>query len=151
MSRTVVIGIGNIFMRDDGIGVKVADAIKEELLNHNISVIIGETDFWYCKSQINSDDFLIVIDAVYTGAQVGSISVIPLKEALTNLSIHNQHEISLFNLLAIYYPEIDGYLIGIEVGEINFGDDFSCLLQDNFKHICAITTSLILNLKTINT
>ena len=53
-----VFGIGNILLCDDGIGVRVAENLKEEIeaLGDDIEVIIGKTDVLYCINKIEEDD-----------------------------------------------------------------------------------------------
>ena len=50
MKRIVVIGIGSLIMRDDGVGSRVVDAIESSLREHDIAAFVGETDFQCCGS-----------------------------------------------------------------------------------------------------
>ena len=148
MKRIVVIGIGSVIMRDDGIGSKVVKTFEHSLHTHNITSIVGETDFQCCFDEIKSDDFLIIIDAMTQGKEPGSIEVMCLRDALKNRrKLRTQHEFSLFDLIELHYPKIEGYFIGIEVAEIGFGFEFSDLLQKCFDQICDSVLNTILNIK----
>lgn len=148
MKRIVVIGIGSVIMRDDGIGSKVVGTIQDNLHTHNITSIVGETDFQCCFDEIKSDDFLIIIDAMDQGNEPGSIDVMLLSDALKiRRKLRTQHEVSLLDLIALHDPEIKGYFIGIEVAEIGFGFELSDPLEQCYEQICDSVLNTILNIK----
>lgn len=118
--KTKVIAIGNILMKDDGIGIRVAEGIRERLEKCGIEVIIGETDFDYCASKIDEGDFLYIIDAAYSGKMPGEITVLPIEDYRCEVNPYTQHGFSILNLLFLYYKEIRGYVIGIEINEIGY-------------------------------
>lgn len=146
--RIIVIGIGSVIMRDDGIGSKVVETIEDKLHTYNITSIVGETDFQCCFDEIKPDDFLIIIDAMTQGKDPGSIEVMCLTDALKNRrKIRTQHEFSLLDLIELHYPEIEGSFIGIEVAEIGFGFEFSDPLRKCYEQICESVLNAILNVK----
>lgn len=148
MKRVLVIGIGNVIMKDDGIGVKVVAAIENSLGEHGIASLAGETDFQCCFDEIQPDDFLIIIDAMAQGKETGSVGTMLLSDALKNRStLRAQHEFSLFDLIALHYPNTQGYLIGIEVSELDFGFDLSLPLQKRFDQISITVLNTILKMK----
>ncbi|EYE89117.1 hydrogenase maturation protease [Fervidicella metallireducens AeB] len=116
-------------MCDDGVAVRVCENIKDSLAKNNIEVIIGETDFEYCLSNIEDGDFIFIIDAINSGKEVGEITIFPLKSKLyPGLS---QHGCSLVDLVLLYNNSINGFVIGIEVKEIKF--DFNLSDEINKK------------------
>ena len=148
MKRVLVIGIGSVIMKDDGIGVRVAGAIADSLGEHGITSLLGETDFQCCFDEIQPDDFLIIIDAMAQGKEAGNVDTMLLSDALKNRSrLRTQHEFSLFDLIELHYPNIQGYLIGIEASEIDFGFDLSLPLQKRFDRICTTVRNTILKMK----
>lgn len=145
MKRMLVIGIGSLMMKDDGIGAKVVEAIKDSLREHDIVPLVGETDFQGCFDEINPDDFVIIIDAMAQGKEPGSIDVMPLSDVLKNHGkLRAQHEFTLFDLIRLHYPGIQGYLIGIEVAEIGFGLELTEPLRQGFEQICSTVLSTVL-------
>ena len=148
MKRVLVIGIGSVIMKDDGIGVRVATAIADSLGQQGVASLVGETDFQCCFDEIKPDDLLIIIDAMAQGKEAGSVDTILLSDALKNRSkLRTQHEFSLFDLIELHYPNIQGYLIGIEASEIDFGFELSLPLQKKFDQICITVQSTILKMK----
>lgn len=136
-----VFGIGNILLKDDGIGVKVGERIKKDLYKNNIKeieVIIGETNYFYCLENINDDDFIIIIDSTYLGLNPGDITFKRLKDCDELIGeIITEHEISLLRAVRIEKRNIDGYFIGIEISEINYSLDLSEVLTEKFDYICS--------------
>ena len=148
MKRILVIGIGSLIMKDDGIGARVVEAIEDRLRERNIVSLVGETDFQYCFDEIKLDDFLIIIDAMSKGREPGSIDIMLLCEALKNRSkFPAQHEFSLLDLIELHYPKMQGYFIGIEAAEIGFSFKLSEPLQKCFEQICTAVLIKILNIK----
>ncbi len=148
MKRMLVIGIGSCIMCDDGIGSKVVSTIQDNLRARGIESLVGETDFQCCFDEIKPEDFLIIVDAMSQEKEPGSVEVMFLSYALKNRRrLRTQHEFSLLDLIDLYYPKAQGYLIGIEVAEIGFGFELSKPLQKSFDKICNTVLTTILNIK----
>lgn len=134
-----VFGIGNILLCDDGIGVRVLEKLLPTIhsLSPQIEGIIGETNALFCIDCLNADDFVIIIDSTYLNLNPGTISYIPFSECerfITNPSA--SHQMTLLRLLKLEYPNIKGYLIGIEIERIDFSLDLSDVLEECFEAIC---------------
>lgn len=132
-----VIGIGNRLMKDDGIAIAVLENIRDKLESLGIEVIIGETDFQFCFHDLNEHDFVIILDAAYSGAVAGSVHSYKLQEAVSTYGETNsQHDISFFDLMRLYTNPLKGYLIVIEIAETGFGCEISEALKRKFNSIC---------------
>jgi len=118
--RIKVIALGNTLMEDDGIAIIIVEKIREKLINNNIEVIIGETDFEYCISSIEEGDILFIIDAFYYGKNPGKITVLNLESYRYEKKIYTQHSYSVIDLIKLYYKYVRGYIIGIEVSSVSF-------------------------------
>lgn len=134
-----VFGIGNILLCDDGIGVRVAENLKEEIeaLGDDIEVIIGKTDVLYCINKIEEDDEVIIIDSTYFMTRPGAVTVKSLDrcDELINYD-YSPHEESLLSLLRKERRDVKGYLIGIEISHIDYSEELSKILNRKFKDIC---------------
>jgi hydrogenase maturation protease len=132
-----VIGIGNRLMMDDGIAIEVLENIKDRLESMGVKIIIGETDLQFCFHQLKGDDFVIILDATYSGAVAGDIHTYNLQVAITAYAETNfQHDMSIFDLMKLYSKPLKGYLIVIEIAEIDFGCELSEALKKKFYDIC---------------
>lgn len=148
MKRVLVIGIGSLVMRDDGIGSRVVEAIESRLRNHDIASFVGETDLECCFDEIMPDDLVIIIDAVARGETPGSMDIMLLSDALKNRGkLRTQHEFSLFDLIELHAPKTRGYFVGIEAAEIGFGFDLSAPLKERFEQICTDVLNTVINIK----
>lgn len=148
MRRLLVIGIGSRIMRDDGVGVQVAEVLADSLRRHNVALLIGETDVQCCLDAITPEDVVIILDAMVLGREPGSLEVMSLEDALAHRSgLRTQHECSLLDLITLHAPETQGYLIGIEAAEIGFGLGLSTALQAQFESICAAVLRAVLSIK----
>ncbi|MDF2819908.1 MAG: hydrogenase maturation protease [Clostridiales bacterium] len=130
-----VIGMGNVLMKDDGIGMKVANVIEENLSHKNIEVIYGETDFEYCISMIKESDYLFILDAACYEKVPGEITRIPLNQFVSNKKGYSQHSYNFLDLLKLNYPNIQGEIFAIEIKEIDFCFDLSIELKEKIKDI----------------
>lgn len=130
-----VIAVGNTLMEDDGIAIVVLEKLKEKFIERNIEVIIGETDFQYCISSIQDGNFIFFIDAVYYGKKPGEITVIPLEKYQYKKKYYTQHSYSVVDLIKLYFKDVKGYIIGIEIGEISFSYGLSSTLENNIAII----------------
>jgi hydrogenase maturation protease len=148
MRRFLVIGIGSRIMRDDGVGVQVAEALATSFHRHNIALHIGETDVQCCLDAIRPGDILIILDAMVLGREPGGLEVMSLEDALEHRrGLRTQHECSLLDLITLHAPETQGYLIGIEAAEIGFGLVLSAALQAQFESICTAVLHAVLSIK----
>lgn len=143
-----LIAIGNTMMADEGIAVKVAELIKEELEFNDIKVFLGETDVDYCLALIADNDFIILLDATYLGITPGTVTTIPIEKynRLSN-TYFAQHDLNILKLLSLYNKNVSGYIIGIEVASINFESKLSAALQEKLLEICLTVKNMILSLK----
>lgn len=148
MKRILVIGIGNLIMKDDGIGVRVVEEMQTQLREINMIPLLGETDVQYCLDEIQSDDFLIIVDAMAEGKEPGSIEIMELCDAIQKRGkLRTQHEFSLLDLISLHYPKIKGCFLGIKAVEIDFGFELSEPLRQRFEEMCTVVLKAIYAIK----
>lgn len=68
----LIIGIGNPYRGDDGVGLRVAQDIKKKLPDH-VNVIEESGDGAALMDSWKDTDIVILIDAVHSGAKPGTI------------------------------------------------------------------------------
>jgi hydrogenase maturation protease len=72
--RIVVLGVGNTLLKDEGIGVRVAEEFQRRYeLPENVRVVDGGTQGLWLMATIQESDHLIVVDAVLGGGPPGSL------------------------------------------------------------------------------
>jgi len=72
-SKVLVIGIGNLLISDDGLGLCAARRLKQEDWSQEVSIIEAGTSVVNYIEEISRFDYVIVIDAVRGGGKPGSI------------------------------------------------------------------------------
>lgn len=130
-------------MRDDSIGVRVTEVLKEWMEEQGMEVVVGETDVENCFNQISDEDFLVVIDATLYDLVPGTITQQELTQVNPSPKVYSQHDLGLIELLSRYEKKNKGYFIGIEAGEIGFGIDLSKELALKFDGIVMKVKKLI--------
>ena len=73
MRRTLVLGIGNILLRDEGVGVRVIEAMRGRTLPEDIECIDGGTSGVDLVDEVADRPKVIVIDAVRADGEPGTV------------------------------------------------------------------------------
>lgn len=123
-------------MGDDAIGIKVLEEISCELVQEDIEIIYGETDNEYALKRIQDGDLVYVIDSTYFGLEPGTVTFTPLDNVIINGLPTTQHQPNLIYLIKLYGIEIKGFVIGIEISNVEFSVELSDALKLEFKSIC---------------
>ncbi len=72
--RVVVLGIGNVLLSDEGVGVHAVQALEDRfVLSDAVEVIDGGTTGMELLPDLNGADHLIVVDAVRVGRPPASV------------------------------------------------------------------------------
>ncbi|QGV77073.1 hydrogenase maturation protease [Streptomyces ficellus] len=75
--RTLVAGVGNIFLGDDGFGVEVARLLAREALPGGVEVAdVGVRGVHLAYQLLDGYDTLVLVDAVERGGEPGTLYVI---------------------------------------------------------------------------
>lgn len=146
--KVKLVAIGNAIMGDDGIALKVAESIRNELEQEGISVIIGETDTDYCLSEITDCDLVFILDATCFGTKPGSVSISSLDNIKCESPWLFQHGLNLIMLIQRCKLQtscrIDSiYVIGIEAESIEFSLNISSTLCKEYNTICEKVVRLV--------
>jgi len=97
--KTIILGVGNQILGDDGVGVHVANELKKSVKNPNIIIDEAITGGMNLLELILGYDKAIIIDAVKTdNGKKGDVKKIPLTEFSTIHSC-NPHDVSLFEAI----------------------------------------------------
>lgn len=101
--RIVVLGVGNILLKDEGVGVRVVEELQQRYeFPDNIRVIDGGTQGLWLMPTIQESDHLIVVDAVLGGGEPGTIYRLERGDLPTGLrakqSAHDSDLVEALNL-----------------------------------------------------
>ena len=79
---TAIVGIGNILMGDEGIGVRTVEVLQDHALSPGTGLFDGGTAFQALIGELEGFDRLIVIDAIRGGEPPGTIYRFDLEDLL---------------------------------------------------------------------
>jgi hydrogenase maturation protease len=127
--RIVVIGVGNLLLQDEGIGIHVVQALQEMDLPADVRLIDGGTspDLIACT---RAGDKLVIVDAARAGGEPGTIyrflpaDLVPGTGVLA--SAHEMGVVENLGLMSLSGHEPgETVIIGIEPAEIDWGTELS--------------------------
>jgi hydrogenase maturation protease len=129
--KTAVIGIGNLLLRDEGIGVHTIKALRERFVfPGDVELIDGGTMGLDLLPYIEGKDSLLIIDAVDFNAKPGTIKIIEGGDIKPFLDMKfSVHQIGLPDML--FAAEFTGItprricLVGIQPDKIETGLELS--------------------------
>jgi hydrogenase maturation protease len=131
----LVLGIGNILLRDEGVGVRVAEKMKEMTLPPEVEVIDGGTGGLDMLYHIEGRKKVIVVDAVKAGAPPGTLFRFTDKDlAAKKGTLRSAHGIDFSDVIAAARflgtkpPAI--VFIGIEPQELTASMELSPPMQE---------------------
>jgi hydrogenase 3 maturation protease len=119
------VGIGNVLKNDDGVGVYIANNIKE---SSNIKSLSVEVSIENYIGKINSlkPDLLVLIDCVDMKLSPGSCRL--LETGKIQDFTFNTHNISLKRLAEFFNMPV--FVLGIQPENVEFGEKISYLVKE---------------------
>jgi len=129
--RVLVLGIGNLVMSDDGVGVKVVQQLQREFrFAENVEILDGGTLGLDLLPKLEGIDHLIVVDAVETGHKPGTCVRLAGEELPIALETKvSPHQMGLKDLLSV--AELLGHspgkmvLIGVQPASIEMDTELT--------------------------
>ncbi len=102
MKKTLVLGLGNILLRDEGVGVRVIERLQALYdFPPEVQVLDGGTMALDLLPYVEDSARLLVIDALEMGAAPGTIARLEGNEVPAFLSIKiSPHQMGLADILA---------------------------------------------------
>jgi len=139
----LILGIGNILLKDEGVGVHVVSKLKEIPLPDNVEVLDGGTAGLDLTDFIANRKKVIVIDAVKAGDKPGTIYRLTEKNLnIKPKAIMSFHEIDFLD--ALHMSEVMGdkpketIVIGIEPKDMSDGIELSPEIKERIPSIIEV-------------
>lgn len=138
--KTVILGVGNVLLSDEGIGVHVANELMKMDLPPGVSVVEGGTDGFSLLNIITDADRLIVVDAVKGGAEPGSIYRFDANEIRSvpsgfKTSVHQVGILEVIDLSGLIGKTPRTTVIGIEPKSFEMSLQLSPEVMEKFPRI----------------
>ena len=101
--KVVVIGIGNIFRSDDGVGPYIIDKLKEANISKNVELKNLESATIDILNVIEGASTVIVIDSMNHSTKIGETHELQLKDLPDRANSFNLHNMDLKTLFYLFY------------------------------------------------
>jgi hydrogenase maturation protease len=143
--KTLVLGIGNTLLTDEGVGIHVVQALEPELGNlPDIRLLDGGTLSFTLAGPIEDADALIVVDAANIKKQPGDWTLLRGEEMdafLLGNRKSSVHEVGLADLRAIailagHWPEKRA-MLAIQPQTIDWGEYPTAAVAAAIAPVCA--------------
>ena len=140
--RTVIVGVGNVLLKDEGIGVHVVRALQEMSLaspKGEVEVVDGGTSPDAFDSAEGADK-LIIVDAACGGGEPGTIyRFAPDDVSGEPKFLASLHDLGLLDSLrmmeAVGDPPRDTVIIGVEPAEVDWGLELTPVLRGKLPDV----------------
>jgi hydrogenase maturation protease len=143
--KTLVLGIGNLLLCDEGVGVHVARALKREQLPENVVILEVGTAFLDALPEIEQADCIIIVDAMQAEHAPGTIYRVPFDDCVKPECIASLHGFDLSRVMFMAGREStpETVVIGVEPARIDWGTDLSPEIQEMIPSVIeAIKTEI---------
>ena len=104
-AKTLVLGLGNVIMGDEGIGVHVVRALGQQALPKNIECLDGGTGGFVLLEPLQLADRIFLIDATTDENPIGTVTRTTPKFSSDYPPTLTAHDIGIKDLLDAFYMQ----------------------------------------------
>lgn len=150
MTKTVVMGIGNVLLSDEGVGIHALERIRAVCGDDDIEYIDGGTLSFTLAGAVADSDRLLVIDAANLKSSPGTVRLFRNEEMDRFVYAGGKrsvHEVGLGDLMSMagLAGELPGEraLIGIQPEKVDWGEDLSEPVSTAMPDVCRHAEELL--------
>lgn len=141
MCKILVIGLGNVMLGDDGLGVHFIRMLECEKLPENVTLLDVGTSIFKFIDEILNYDYVIFVDAIDLRGKPGQPYLLKVelegKGELEDLPITNPHSVGLneaLEVLRAYKGNVRGiYVIGCQPSRVDLSLELSREVRECLK------------------
>jgi hydrogenase maturation protease len=127
LKKTLVLGIGNLLLGDEGVGVHAARALSKEGCPDGTEVLEIGTAILDALSALEKAHRVIVLDAMKYEGNPGTVYRIPLGRCRSSQCIASMHGFDIFRVMGLlgreYPPEV--LVFGVEPKHLEWSTELS--------------------------
>jgi len=105
LKKTLVLGLGNVIMGDEGVGVRVVRALEKQTLPAGVECLDGGTGGFILLEPLQSADRIILIDAAADGNPPGTVTRTTPRFSKDYPPTLTAHDIGVKDLLDAFYMQ----------------------------------------------
>jgi len=144
MEKVIILGIGNLLLKDDGIGIHVIEHLKELEYenNYNVELVDGGTCILDLLDVFVKNKRIIILDSIKGGHEPGTIYKLTPEELGTYIksttSLHDVQVLDIIKDSKLLGGDPEVVIIGIEPEEVTFGLELSPVIKKTIPQITNI-------------
>jgi hydrogenase maturation protease len=142
--RILVAGLGNLLLRDDGVGVHAVRALQQNPPPGAIAVEVG-TAVLDALHLLERADKVLAIDAMQAGCEPGTVYRCGVSDIGEEKQRASLHEVSLLSVLRFLpsdrRPEIT--ILGVEPGAIDYGLELSREVEAALPQVVELAKDIV--------
>lgn len=149
--KTLVLGIGNDILSDDGIGPKLVRKLEAKMKVPGVKFMSASVGGLDILEIMKDYEDVVVIDAIRTGkGKPGEVYTFTPADFKETLHLSNMHDINFLNALELgkkvgMNTPSEILIIGVEIAEDHvFSSDFSEEISSNLSNIVDKVSSILL-------
>lgn len=124
-----MIGLGNLLLKDDGIGPRVIQELHKEKLPTGIKAVEAGGSFYNYWDLFRESRYIIAVDSMQGGGQPGTVYMLDANQINYPVqalgAVHEVHFLDVLKLARHYSANPDVTIIGMEPKEIDFSLELS--------------------------
>jgi hydrogenase maturation protease len=130
--KKLILGIGNLLLCDEGVGVHVARALLQRDLPEDVTVLEVGTAFLDAIPAIEKADRVIIVDAMQAEHAPGSVYRVPFDECVKPECIASLHGFDLSRSIYLAGRETapEAVVIGVEPARIDWDTELSPKIRE---------------------
>jgi len=146
----VIIGIGNVLQKDDGLGVYAASYLNDNyIFSKNIDIINGGVEGIHLLNVLEENSHVVVLDCLQLNDEPASIYAIPAQEisgyGLNNGGAHEIGILQCMDMMELQGKEVpEAIVIGIVPGEVTFEFGLSPEIIDAFEGYISVVLQYLI-------
>jgi hydrogenase maturation protease len=138
--KTVVLGVGNVLLTDEGVGVHVINKMMEMGFPPEVEIVEGGVDGLRLMGVVVGIDRLVVIDAVKGGGSPGSIYRFGPEDLVSHMdtskmSVHQIGILEVIRLSGLVGKAPETTIIGVEPKSVEMGMELTPEIQSKVPRI----------------
>ncbi|MEI7835816.1 MAG: hydrogenase maturation protease [Planctomycetota bacterium] len=148
MAKLTVLGIGNLLMQDDGVGVRLLHAVRDaRRWPDDVEFVDGGVGGLNLLGVIEDARRLVVFDAAAMGLSAGEFRILQPeqvgRETAGRISLHDCPFLETLELTARFFRAPETTLFAVQVAQVERGLDLSPALSGAFGALIAPARELV--------
>src|SRR5215469_13702445 len=138
--NVLILGLGNLLLSDEGVGVHVARSLARREFPPGVSVVEAGTAFLDVLPDIEKADRILLIDAMEGGDAPGSVYRVPFDQCRHPDMLASLHGFDMSRVLYMAgnarRPQV--VVFGVEPEKIEWGMELSAVVQRSLPKLCEL-------------